>query len=79
MEKQIDQSRLRALTTEGRNPNTMAIDTATAEEIVRMINNEDKTVACASAQSRCRRSRRTPAVRGCLVLMLPRAGACAAD
>ena len=47
MEKQIDQSRLRALTTEGRNPNTMAIDTATAEEIVRMINNEDKTVAYA--------------------------------
>ncbi len=47
MEKQIDQSRLRALTTEGRNPNTMAIDTATAEEIVRLINNEDKTVAYA--------------------------------
>ncbi len=47
MEKQIDQSRLRALTTEGRNPNTMAIDTASAEEIVRLINNEDKTVAYA--------------------------------
>lgn len=47
MEKQIDQSRLRALSTEGRNPNTLAIDTASAEEIVRLINNEDKTVAYA--------------------------------
>lgn len=47
MEKQIDQSKLRALTTEGRNPNTMNIDTASAEEIVRLINNEDKTVAYA--------------------------------
>ncbi len=51
MEKQIDQSRLRALTTEGRNPNTMAIDTASAEEIVRLINNEDKIVAFAVEQA----------------------------
>ncbi len=47
MGNQIDQNRLKALSTEGRNQNTLNIDTASAEEIVRMINNEDKTVAFA--------------------------------
>ncbi len=44
---QIDGVRLKALTTEGRNQNTLEIDKASAYEIVRLINQEDKTVAYA--------------------------------
>jgi N-acetylmuramic acid 6-phosphate etherase len=43
----MDQAQLKTLSTEGRNQNTLQIDTASAEEIVRLINNEDKTVAYA--------------------------------
>lgn len=45
MEQVMNQEKLKSLSTEGRNERTLAIDTASAEEIVRLINNEDKTVA----------------------------------
>ncbi len=45
MGQQIDGRKLKALSTEGRNQNTLAIDKASAYEIVKLINEEDKTVA----------------------------------
>ena len=46
--KRID---LDKLTTEARNPRSEALDTMSAEEIVRMINAEDATVAAAGKQA----------------------------